>query len=92
LSEELWTLLGHSGSIHHQDYPQHDEKHLIESSVSYPICINGKKRGIEDIPVDMSQKDVESMVISLEYVQKWTEGKKIKKVIIVTGRMINIVI
>lgn len=92
LSEELWTLLGHDGSIHHQDYPQHNEKYLIESSVSYPICINGKKRGIEDIPVDMSQKDIESMVISLEYVIKWTEGKQIKKVIMVPGRMINIVI
>ncbi len=92
ISEELWEQLGHTGSVHHTDYPQHEEKYLIEANVEYPICINGKKRGMETFAKDTPKGDLEKLVVELDYVQKWVEGKPIRKVIVVPGRMINIVV
>ena len=92
LSEELWQLLGHSGSIHHTTFPQYQEEYLIEDTVTYPICINGKKRGEEVFAKDLPNQVMETFVRELDYVQKWAEGTQIKKVIVVPGRMINVVI
>lgn len=92
LTEELWERLGHVESIHLADYPAADPAHLFESVVNYPICINGKKRGNADYPADADPASLESMTLGLDFVQKWLEGKTPKKVIVVTGKMINIVL
>ena len=92
ISEELWQQLGHETSIHLSSYPQHDEKHLVEDTISYPICINGKKRGLETFSADTSRDEIIAMAKQLDYVDKWTEGKTIKKVIVVPNRMVNIVV
>jgi leucyl-tRNA synthetase len=92
LTEELWSLLGHSPSIHQTEYPSYNEVYLKEDTVQYPICINGKKRGIEEFEATADKSALEKAVMELEYVQKWLEGEQVKKIIVVPGRMINIVI
>jgi len=92
ISEELWSLLGGNGSVHHTDYPVHDEQYLVEDSVTYPICINGKKRTVKDFDSGLSPADIESQVRDLEGLNKWLDGKEIRKVIVVPGRMVNIVV
>jgi leucyl-tRNA synthetase len=92
MAEELWHRTGGKDSIHHQLLPIHDDRFLEESSVEYPVCINGKKRGAYEFPKDMDQKEMERIAIGLDFVEKWTAGKTIRKVIIVPGRMVNIVV
>jgi leucyl-tRNA synthetase len=91
ISEELWHLLGHKGSVHHASYPEADEQYLKESIITYPICVNGKKRGTSDYPADADPKTLEDMTLKLDFVQRWLEGKTPKKVVVVPGKMINIV-
>ena len=95
VAEELWQRLHPGeigGSVHHAGLPELEEKYLTESEVVYPVCINGKKRGEIGLAVDMPQDEVEHMVRDLEVVQKWTEGKSIRRIIVVPNKMINVVI
>ncbi len=94
-AEELWSRLGNSKpgeSIHAGSFPKFDETHLKEDSVNYPISINGKKRALVDFPSDFSKEELEKAALEHEIVIKWTEGKTIRKVIVVPNRMINIVV
>jgi leucyl-tRNA synthetase len=92
LCEELWQELGGEGSVHHSAYPQYDEAYLKEDSIEYPISVNGKKRDAVMIPSDATKEEAEAIALGLENIQKWIEGKEVRKVIFVPGRMINIVI
>ena len=92
ISEELWQILGHTDSVHLAQYPKFDEKYLVEDSVSYPISINGKKRALHDFPAGTAKDVLEKEALELEVVKKWTEGKEIKKIIVVPNKMINIVV
>ena len=93
VAEELWNRLGHEGSIHaNGQYPAFNPEYLKEDSVQYPIAINGKTRGTVDFPADARKEDLEKAAVELEMVKKWADGKTIRKVIVVPGRMINIVI
>jgi leucyl-tRNA synthetase len=90
--EELWHQLGNETSLCQADAPVLDESHLVEDSIQYPISINGKKRDLIAFPADASKEELEKMAMELDTVQKWLEGKSIKKVIVVPKRMINIVV
>ena len=92
VSEELWQQLGKEGSVTMADFPQHDEQFLKEDSITYPISINGKKRMTADFPADMSKEELEKTALAMDDLQKWIEGKEIRKVIVVKGRMINVVV
>ena len=92
ISEELWAQLGHQGGISSAAYPEFDESYLVEASHEYPISINGKVRAKMAFPLDKNVKEIEAEVLAAEIVQKWTEGKPPKKVIIVPGRIINVVV
>jgi len=92
LAEEIWQLMGHDVSVHHSTYPKFEEKHLMEDNISYPISINGKKRALHDFPAGTSKDVLEKEALELEVVKKWTEGKEIKKIIVVPNKMINIVV
>ena len=92
IAEEIWQKLGEGGSVHHSTYPVAEENYLVEDNVIYPVCINGKKREEIEIDVNESQQNIEKAVLQLESIQKWLDGKSPKKIIIVQGRMINIVI
>ena len=92
IAEELWSRAGFSGSVHHQSFPVHDDSYLEESTIEYPVCINGKKRGSEVFPKETSDSEIQSKILALDYVVKWMDGKAVQKFIIVPGKMINIVV
>ena len=69
-----------------------NENHVIEKNKAYPISINGKTRTNMEFPIDMSKEDIESQVLQNEVVLKWLDGNSPKKVIVVPGRIVNIVI
>ena len=91
LSEELWQTLGNTKSVFDMNFPTFNPAYLESDFVLYPISINGKKRGELTVSKSMSTPELDKMVRELEVVKKWTEGTEIKKLIIVPGRMINIV-
>jgi len=92
LAEELWHNLGKSGSVHHANFPILNEAYLVEDTIEYPVQINGKVRTTAAFAADTTPQVLEKAVLELEAVQKWTEGKEVKKVIVVPKRMINIVV
>lgn len=91
-AEELWHQLGHETTVCEAEYPTHDEAHLVQDTISYPVSINGKKRDVVDLPAGMAPAELEKFALSLDSVQKWIDGKTVRKVIVVPGRMINIVV
>ena len=91
ISEELWSLLGNERSIHNAQFPVFEEKYLVEASHEYPIMVNGKMRAKLHFTLDMSQDEMQEQVLANETIQKWTDGKAPKKVIIVAKKIINIV-
>lgn len=92
VAEEIWHKFGHETSVHLAKYPEVNESYLVEASVTYPICINGKKRATADFATDATKEDMEKEALALEIVQKWVEGKTVRKVIVVPKRMVNIVV
>ena len=91
ITEELWEKLGHTDSILNATYPAFKEEYLKENSFEYPISINGKVRAKMNFALDMPKEDIEKLVLASETVQKWTEGQAPKKVIVVQGRIVNVV-
>ncbi len=91
-AEELWRHLGCDGSVHHADYPVYDEVWLEEDEITYPVSINGKLRATEKFPASAQPAELEKAVLELESVQRWIEGRPVRKVIVVPGRMINLVV
>lgn len=92
ISEELWSLLGHSTSVTTAQFPEFKEEYLVESNFEYPIMINGKMRSKVSLPLDMNKEDIEKAALADATVQKWLEGKAPKKVIVVPGKIVNLVI
>lgn len=92
ITEELWHRLGNEGSVHQATYPVFNEAYLKEDEIEYPISINGKKRATAVFPADASKEDIEKATIEVEDIQKWIEGKTIRKIIVVPRRMVNIVV
>ena len=91
IAEELWSKLGNEQSISTAPFPVFDTKHLVESSKEYPISFNGKMRFKLELPMDMSKQDVEAAVMAHEKTQHYLEGRTPKKVIVVPGKIVNIV-
>jgi leucyl-tRNA synthetase len=91
-AEELWSLLGHKDSVTKQHWPEYNEDLLKEDSISYPVSFNGKMRYKLDLSAGISVQDAEEAVRKNENTKKWTEGKQIIKIIVVPGRIINIVL
>ena len=92
VAEELWEKLGHQDTVFDATFPQYNEEFLKEDSFEYPISINGKVRAKMEFALDMPKQDIEKMVLASEIVQKWSEGKPPKKVIVVQGRIVNVVL
>lgn len=92
IAEELWHALGNSSSVLDAAYPTFDVTHVTESSKEYPVSINGKVRTNMLLPLDASQEEVQTAILANEVVQKWIEGKPLKKLIYVKGKMINLVV
>ncbi|WP_396591477.1 leucine--tRNA ligase [Allomuricauda sp. R78024] len=91
IAEELWERLGHSQSIAEAPFPKFEEKYLVESSKEYPISFNGKTRFTMELPLDMGKDDIEAAVMAHEKTQAQLQGRTPKKVIVVPGKIVNIV-
>jgi len=92
ITEELWHAIGHDSSVHTQQFPAFDASYLVESSFSYPISINGKTRTQIEMSLSMTPDAAQTLVMENETVQKWMEGKPLRKFIFVKGRIVNVVI
>jgi leucyl-tRNA synthetase len=92
VAAELWAATGNEGSVLDASYPVFDAKHVTESSKEYPVSINGKVRTNISIALDASEEEVTAIVLADTLIQKWMEGKPVKKFIFVKGRMINVVV
>ena len=92
ITEELWSRIGKEGSVLDAAYPVVEQKYLVETTMEYPIAINGKTRTTMELDLTISQADVEKLVVSDPVVIKWLDGKAPKKIIYVKGKMINVVI
>ena len=91
IAEELWSQLGNNGSISIAPFPEFDASHLVESSKNYPISFNGKMRFTMELSLDMSKEDIEKAVLANEKTQEQLAGRIPKKVIVVPGKIVNIV-
>ena len=91
ISEELWSKLGNKESISKASFPKFEEKYLIENVKKYPISFNGKMRFTLELPLALSKDEIESVIMSHEKTIHYLEGKAPKKVIIIPGKIVNIV-
>ncbi len=91
VAEELWSRLGHTSSISTVDFPIFEPKYLVESSKEYPISFNGKMRFKMELSLDLSKEEIEAAVLAHEKTKAQLQGRIPKKVIVVPGKIINIV-
>ncbi len=92
VAEELWEKLGHTTTVCDAEWPIFDESHLKEDSVTLSVSFNGKTRFTLDFPADASADAIREATLASEQAQKYLEGKNVVKVIVVPGRIVNIVI
>ena len=92
ICEELWSKLGHTESITTATFPKFNPDFLVEAEFSYPVSFNGKMRFMLPLPTNMGKEDVEKAVLANEQSAKYLDGKAPKKVIVVPGRIVNIVV
>jgi leucyl-tRNA synthetase len=91
IAEELWSQLGNTISISEVPFPVFEEKHLVESEKEYPVSFNGKMRFTIKLPLNLTAAQIEEIVMKDERTQKQLEGRTPNKVIIVPGKIINLV-
>ncbi|MVO10095.1 leucine--tRNA ligase [Flavobacterium sp. TP390] len=91
IAEELWSALGYAGSIAKVPFPIFEEKYLVESEKEYPVSFNGKMRFTMKLPLDLTKEQIEEIVMADERTQNQLQGRTPNKVIIVPGKIINLV-
>ncbi|MBO5972914.1 MAG: leucine--tRNA ligase [Alistipes sp.] len=91
IAEELWHAMGHESSVCDAEFPIFNAEYLVENSFEYPVMINGKLRFKQEYTLDMEQNAIAEHIVTTEGAQKWLEGKAPKKIIVVKGKIINIV-
>ena len=91
IAEELWTKLGHVGSITYEPWPKYDASKLVESTVEIVVQVNGKVRQHLKVSKDASRDELEKLALADEHIKEELAGKDIKRVIAVPGRLVNIV-
>ena len=92
MAEELWHLMGHDTTVCDAPWPVFDESHLKEDSMTLSISFNGKTRFTLDFPADATKEDIEKAALASEQAQKYLDGMQVVKVIVVPGKIVNIVL
>ncbi|MET8761959.1 leucine--tRNA ligase [Lentzea sp. NPDC004782] len=92
VAEELWTRLGHEGSLAHGPFPAADEQYLVEDTVEYPIQVNGKVRSRVVVAASASQDEIKAAALAEEKIAELVAGGEPRKVIVVPGRLVNVVL
>jgi leucyl-tRNA synthetase len=91
LAEELWDRLGGSGSVHRQAWPQADPSALVVDTIPLVIQVKGKVRGNLEVPADADAATLEQLALASEIAAKWLEGQPPRRVIVVPGKLVNLV-
>jgi leucyl-tRNA synthetase len=92
MAEELWQLLGNHNSVSLEAFPQYQEEYLKEDTYEYPVSVNGKMRAKMTFALDLAPHQIEQEVLAAEAIKKWVGDKTPKKVIIVPGKIVNVVV
>ena len=92
MAEEFWHMLGNEGSVTDSEWPAYDESALVEDTVKYPVSFNGKMRYMVEAPADASREEVEKLALGDAAAAKWLDGRTPKKVIVVPGKIVNVVL
>ncbi len=92
VAEELWHITGHKGSVCDAEWPVYDESYLKEDTVKYAVSFNGKARFNIELPADTPRDEVEKIALAHESASRWIDGKPIRKVIVVPGKIVNVVV
>jgi leucyl-tRNA synthetase len=92
VAEELWYSLGNKKSVHISEWPKYDDKLIVDDEVNIIVQVNGKVRGSFKAQIDANEAQLESNAKEISDVKKWLEGKSIKKVIVVKGKLVSIVV
>ena len=92
ISEELWHRLGNDTTILDAAFPRFEAQYVIETTKEYPVSVNGKLRTQINLDLNATQDQVQEIVLANPVVQKWTEGKPVKKFVFVKGKMVNVVV
>jgi leucyl-tRNA synthetase len=92
LAEELWQRLGHDDSLAHGPYPEIDPAYLVDDTVEYPVQVNGKVRGRVVVAADADEETLKAAALADEKVQAFLAGATPRKVIVVAGRLVNLVV
>jgi leucyl-tRNA synthetase len=91
LAEECWAKLGGTGLIYHAPWPNLDKDMLVEDTLILPVQVNGKRRSQIEVPADMSKEDIEALARDDDAIIRAIEALTVRKVIVVPGRIVNIV-
>jgi leucyl-tRNA synthetase len=92
ISEEIWHQTGHQGSVHNQTWPTWDAELAQVETITIPVQVNGKVRELVKLGVDSSEEDVRAQALALPGVQRFINGKQVKRVIYVPGKVLNVVV
>jgi len=92
VTEELWTSLGNKKSIHVSEWPKYDPKLVVDDGTTIVVQVNGKMRGSFTAPIGESDDSLKAKALALPEAKKWLEGKEVKKVIVVKGKLVSIVV
>ncbi len=91
IAEEMWEVLGHGKTLAYEPWPTHDEKYLVEDEIEIPVQVNGKLKAKIKVPAKADKDTIQTAAESDETIQSQLDGKKVVKVIVVPGRMVNFV-
>ncbi|SHL98687.1 leucine--tRNA ligase [Myroides odoratimimus] len=91
IAEELWSMLGHTTSVTYAEFPEFNASYLVESAKEYPVSFNGKMRFKIELPLDLSEEEIKAIILADERTVAQLQGREPKKVIIVPGKIINLV-
>ena len=92
IGEELWEMLGHNNTIAFEAWPKYDESKIVEDEKEIAVQVNGKVRATIKIAVDESEESIKEKALEEENVKRHTEGKEIVKMIVIKGKIVNIVV
>ena len=92
IAEEFWHRLGHKETVVDSEWPEYNEAYLKEDTIKYPVSFNGKTRFMLEVAADTPKEEIEKLALSAPEAQKWIEGKTPKKIIVVPGRIVNVVL
>ena len=90
-AEEFWSRLGGSGSVHRQSWPVLDPTALVQDSVEVVIQVKGKVRGKLQVPASAGKEELERLALASDVAKKWLEGAAPRRVIVVPGKLVNLV-